>query len=133
VKASKEAVFARGTDQISGDISAIMPMNSERFLGSMAIAFEEMCFLGIVEQMLGEVFTEITPDIQDAAGEICKQVFGMSKKILNSNGHTIQSALPTVIAGKGHSIKHTVSGVCIAVKFNCTYGNFVVEAVLQPK
>ncbi len=133
IKANKERVFVRGRDQISGDISAIVAMNSDCFVGSMAISFEEKCFLGVVEGMLGEKHPAITSDNQDAAGEFCNQIFGMAKKVLNEKGHTIQPSIPSVVTGKGHSIKHLVEGVCLAVQFGTPCGKFSIEAVIQEK
>lgn len=128
--AEKEAAFVRKDDQISGDISAIIGMVSDRYKGSMGISFEKACFLHVVSQMLGEKYTELTEEIKDAAGEICNQVFGMAKTQLNSAGHRLQPAIPAVIAGDNHTIKHLVNGTCIAVKFKTEAGTFTVEAVV---
>lgn len=75
-KAEKDAVFVRQDDQLSGDISALVAMISKEFSGSMAIAFEKKCFLSIVSLMLGETYTEINEEIEDAAGELCNQIYG---------------------------------------------------------
>jgi chemotaxis protein CheX len=133
IAAKKEQVFLRGPEQISGDISAIVALNSQTYLGSFAVSFEEACFLAVVSNMLGETFTSINPDIQDAAAEICNQIFGGAKKVLNESGHTIQPAIPSVISGKRHQIRHPVGGTCIAVKFSTPVGNFQVEAVLTDR
>ena len=133
IKVTKEAVFIRKSDQASGDISALISMNSEQYLGSMAIAFEEKCFLGIVGAILGDTFTSITADIQDAAGEICNQVYGLSKRILNERGHTLKPSFPLIVCGQGHSIKHQINGTCIAVTFSTPHGRFTVETVVLEK
>lgn len=132
-EAKKCSVCLRKRGEISGDISSLIAMNSERYLGSMGISFEENCFLGVVGNMLGEKYQTITPDIQDAVGELCNQIFGQSKMVLNQMGHTIQAAIPSVIVGKGHHIKHLIDGVCIAVHFETSYGKFVVETVLRER
>jgi chemotaxis protein CheX len=131
ITAKKEQLFLRSADQISGDVSALIAMNSDLFVGSFAISFEEKCFLFLVNKMLGEAYTEINIEMQDAAGELCYQIFGVAKKVLNEKGHTIQPAIPTVVSGKGHSIKHMIDGTCIAVKFSTPAGGFQVEAVLR--
>lgn len=131
--AQKEGVYVRTNDQVSGDISAVIAMNSNAYYGSMAIGFEESTFLTVVSGMLGETYTEITPDIQDAAGEVCNQIFGVAKKILNEKGHSIQPAIPTVVVGKAHRISHLVPGVCVAIRFRTEAGVLTVEAVLQSK
>jgi chemotaxis protein CheX len=130
----RESVFIRKSDELSGDISAIVAMNSNDYLGSMAISFDDKSFLQVVSSMLGETFTEITPDIRDAAAEICNQVFGVAKQRLNEVGHSIQLAIPSVIYGHGHTIRHSANGSCIAVKFKGPNGvRLVVEAVVQKR
>jgi chemotaxis protein CheX len=128
---TRESLFVRTNDQISGDISAVIAMRSSVFTGSMAVAFEDRCFLDLVGKMLGDTFTEITPDIQDAAGELCNQIFGVAKRKLNEKGFDIQMAIPSVIIGKGHRIKHMVDGNCLAVRFKTDAGHLTIEAVLQ--
>jgi chemotaxis protein CheX len=133
ITAKKEQVFLRTPDQSSGDVSALVALNSQSYLGSFSVSFEEACFLAVVNSMLGESYQKITPEIQDAASELCSQIFGIAKKVLNEKGHTIQPAIPSVISGKNHQIKHPVEGTCIAVKFSTPVGIFQVEAVLTEK
>lgn len=131
IQAKKESVFVRGKGQVSGDISAIIPINSQTYLGSMALSFEKACFLHVVSNMLGENFTEITSENQDAAAEICNQIFGYAKRVLNEAGHTIKAAIPSIVVGDGHSIKHPIEGVCIAVKLTTEKGCFTIETVIH--
>lgn len=130
---TKEGVFVRKQDQISGDISAVIAMNSLEVQGSMAIAFDEQTFLKIVSRMLGEEFKTISPDITDAAGEICNQIFGFAKRKLNEIGFSIQPAIPSVITGTNHKIKHLIQAPVIAVKFNSDVGPVIIEACVARK
>lgn len=131
VEAKKERVALRTVGQISGDISAMIAMNSQKYLGSMAISFPAETYLAIVSGMLGETYTTITPEIQDAAAEICNQIFGTAKTALNQRGHTIQPAIPSVITGPGHTIGHTAQGPCLTVQFQSSAGPFTIETVTQ--
>ena len=76
---------------------------------------------------------KITPEIKDAAGEICNQIFGQTKLILNQQGHSIEMALPTVVEGKDHSITHLNDGTCIVVEFQTPRGSLWVEAAVKKK
>lgn len=127
----KQKIFVRGSDQISGDVSALVAINGKLQTGSMAISFEEKCFLGVMSQMLGEEVTQLTPDVVDGAGELCNQIFGITKKNLNEQGMDIQPAIPSVITGPGHRIKHMSQGPILAVRFDTAAGSFVIEAILQ--
>ncbi|MFY7992638.1 MAG: chemotaxis protein CheX [Bacteriovoracaceae bacterium] len=131
-QATKDKVYIKTGNEPSGDISAIVSMNSPKFLGSFAISFEEACFLEIVSNMLMEDYKTINEENRDAVGEICNQVFGMAKARMNDEmGLDIAKAIPTVIEGKKHTIKHMIDGKCITVKFNTTKGSFTIEAVVQ--
>lgn len=133
-KAEKVGVALKSPNDASkGDISSIIAINSEIYVGSMAICFEENCFLSIVNKMLGETYTGINDENRDAAAELCNQIFGGAKKLLNELGHTITPAIPTIIVGKDHQIKHTARGPVIVVTFATESGNFSIEAVTQPK
>ena len=131
VKARKEKLFLRADDTAQGDISAVIAMNSDTYLGSMAVSFENTCFLHIVNSMLGEKYTTISSENEDGAAEICNQIFGRSKKLLNEQGHKIHPALPTLVIGHHHRIKHSAIGPCIVVQFATSAGLFTIEAIIQ--
>ena len=131
VQAQKQGIAIRSDDKMSGDISALIAVQSEKQTGSMALSFDELCFLSIAEAMLGEKFTSISDQNADLAAELCNQIFGVTKKMLNEKGYGVKPAIPSVILGKGHQIKHTVSGPCIAVRFQCPTGSFTIETALQ--
>lgn len=131
-KSTKETVFIRQADSIRGDISAVVAMNSSKKQGSFAVTFEKNCFLKVAGEMLGENYTEINDDNRDVVGEICNQIFGFAKKKLNNDqGYDIQPAIPSVITGNDHQIKHLIKGVVIAAKFKTEHGWFIVEAAVQ--
>jgi CheY-specific phosphatase CheX len=50
---------------------------------------------------------------------------------LNERGCDIQPAIPSVIFGENHRIKHLIEGPCLAVQFRTSAGCFVVEAILK--
>lgn len=130
--ATKNKVYIKTGNEPSGDISAIVSMTSPTFIGSFAISFEESCFLEVVSNMLMEEYTSINEENRDAVGEICNQVFGMAKARMNDElGLDIAKAIPTIIEGKKHTLKHMIVGKCITVKFNTKKGSFTIEAVIQ--
>jgi chemotaxis protein CheX len=132
VQSKKEALFIRGNDLPSGDISALISVVTPLQKGSMAISFEEKCFLYVLSALLPhEKHAEITPENGDAAAELCNQIFGITKRRLNELGWEISPAIPNVILGKNHSIQHKANGPCIAVRFSTPAGYFTVETALQ--
>lgn len=127
---SKEKVFLRAADITSGDISALIGMISDKFKGSIAISFPKTTFLYLVNSMLDEKYTSITKENQDAAGELCNQIFGLTKTTMNDAGHTLKPAIPSIIVGDNHKIQHLYSTPVISVRFKCAGGAFVVETAV---
>jgi chemotaxis protein CheX len=116
----------------SGDISGIIGLTGGA-KGSLALSFSEACILRIVSNMLGEEITTLNHDISDAVGEITNMVSGSARKILESGGLSVTAAIPTVVAGKKHSIIHVLAGPSIIIPFSTDAGPFVVDVCLTEK
>jgi chemotaxis protein CheX len=114
----------------TGDVSGIIGLTGS-VAGSMALSFSEEAILKIVSNMLGEEITEVNGDITDAVGEITNMVSGASRKELEAVGLTITAAIPTVISGKGHSIKHVLGGPSLIIPFETDNGPFVVDVCIS--
>lgn len=114
----------------TGDVSGIIGLTGS-VAGSMALSFSQEAILKIVSNMLGEEITEVNGDITDAVGEITNMVSGASRKELEAVGLTITAAIPTVIAGKGHSIKHVLGGPSLIIPFETENGPFVVDVCIS--
>ena len=113
-----------------GDVSAIIGLTGS-VRGSLALSFSEKCIIKIVNNMLGEKFTEINDDIRDAVGEITNMISGDARKRLEAEGFKITAAIPTVISGKDHEIRHVLSGPSIVIPFEINEGSFVVDVCLD--
>ena len=121
------------TGSTKSDVSGIIAMNSDRFLGSMAICFEKSLALKAYENMLGTAAPDINDDVRDAVSEMTNIIFGNAKRDLNVAGHTIAPAIPSVISGPAHQIRHSVGGHRFCVPFSSSFGSLVVECVISPK
>ena len=112
-----------------GDISGIIGLTGV-VNGSLALSFSEGCIIRIVSNMLGEEITEMNGDIQDAVGEITNMVSGTARKKLEAMGISLQSAIPTVVTGKDHSICHVMAGPSIVIPFEIDAGSFAVDVCM---
>ena len=113
----------------SGDVSGIIGLTGSA-TGSMALSFSEGAILKIVSNMLGEEIKEVNGDITDAVGEITNIVSGAARKKLETLGLNVLAAIPTVVSGKGHSIKHVLGGPSIIIPFEIKEGPFVVDVCI---
>lgn len=114
-----------------GDVSGVIGLVSPTFSGTVVISFPESTFLGLMSRMLGETFTTITPEIKDGAGELMNMIFGQAKIVLNQKGYKIQTALPSVVSGKDHSIQNLSPGPVVVVPFETDIGPLYVKICLS--
>jgi len=117
-------------DQVAtGDVSGIIGLTGDA-RGSLAITFTSPCIIAILHAMLGEQYTEINADVMDAVGELTNMISGDARKRLEGEGFIVTAALPTVVSGKDHVIKHVLGGPSIIIPFSTTHGMFVVDVCI---
>ena len=112
-----------------GDISGVIGLTGSA-TGSLAVSFSEAAIIKIVSNMLGEEIKSMNSDIKDAVGEITNMISGAARKNLEADGFYIQAAIPTVVAGKNHSITHVMGGPSLIIPFEIDQGVFVVDICL---
>jgi chemotaxis protein CheX len=115
-------------DVAVGDITGIIGITGYKE-GSLAVSFSESCALKIVENMVGEKYGEMTEEVADAVGELTNMVSGDARAQLQKLGFDFSAAIPTVIRGKNHSVRHNPQGgTTIVIPFSTEFGDFFVEA-----
>ncbi len=123
-----ESPYIKGTKpDLNIAIAGIIGITSPKFTGSITLCFPEKVFLGMMERMLGEPFKEITSDLQDGVAELLNIIFGHAKVILNSQGHTIQKAIPTIIRGEKIQTTQMSKAKTFVLPFKSELGDFCVE------
>ncbi len=122
--------FAKVNDAACGDISGIIGMTGDA-TGSLALSFSEACIVGLVGRMLGEHYTEINRAVLDAVGELTNMISGSSRKLMEKDDLKVFAAIPTVVFGKAHSVRHVVKGPSIVIPFETQFGAFVIDVCLK--
>ena len=112
-----------------GDVSGVIGLTGSA-TGSLALSFTEGAICKIVSNMLGEDINIVNDNIKDAVGEITNMISGVARKNLEAEGFYIQAAIPTVVAGKNHSISHVMGGPSLIIPFEIDEGTFVVDVCL---
>jgi chemotaxis protein CheX len=124
--------YVKGTQpEIDIAIAGVIGLTSSSFSGSIAIGFPKATYLKIMGGMLGDTFTEITPDLADGASELINIIFGCAKKTLNDNGHNISRAVPSVVQGDKIKLVHMSTSPIVVIPFESKDGAFVIEIVLE--
>lgn len=113
-----------------GDVSGVIGLTGVTN-GSVSVSFSDTCILEIVSKMLGEKFDSIDDDIKDAVGELTNMISGQARKALDGIGYNFDSAIPTVVTGKNHTIKHISKGPMIAIPFDTPNGPFTIEVCFE--
>ncbi|RLB87626.1 MAG: chemotaxis protein CheX [Deltaproteobacteria bacterium] len=109
-----------------GDVTGILGLTGIAN-GTIAVTFEEKCILTIVSNMFGEPMDTLNDDISDAVGELTNMISGQARRGLEQMGKVFKAAIPSVVTGKNHSIRHYSEGPKIAIPFNTDGGNFTIE------
>ena len=122
--------FAKTHDTAYGDVSGIIGMTGDA-IGSLALTFSEKCIIGIISKMLGESHAEINKEVMDAVGELTNMISGASRKLMEKDNLKVFAAIPTVVFGKAHSVRHVIQGPSIVIPFKTEYGDFVIDVCLQ--
>jgi len=114
----------------SGDISGIVGITGEAE-GSLCLSFSKGCILFIISKMLGEEQKEINEEVKDAVGELTNMISGDSRRRLQEIGHSFQGAIPSVISGPEHEVKHITRGPILSIPFTTQAGDFIVEVCFK--
>jgi chemotaxis protein CheX len=118
--------FIKTKDTALGDVSAIIGITGEA-QGSMALTFTESCILTIASSLMGESYTEMNAEVKDSVGELTNMICGDARRRLSEAGIILQAGIPTIVAGKSHSITHIANGPRLAVPFQIEGGSFIIE------
>ncbi len=114
-----------------GDVSGIIGMASEQARGTMAITFTEPVILEITKRMLGEELKAIDETVSDMVGEITNMVTGGAKRVLSEKGYSFDMAIPSVISGKNHVIRHKSKAPIVIIPFTSEAGDIFIEVCFE--
>ncbi len=122
--------YLKKDDTAKGDISGIIGITGDA-TGSLAISFSESCLWGIAGSMLGETYSETTQEVLDCAGELTNMISGVARTNMERMGMKVFAAIPSVIFGKDHTIRHILNSPSIVIPFSVNSGEFVVDVCIR--
>jgi chemotaxis protein CheX len=122
--------FIRSGQAATGDVSGIVGFTGDTE-GSLCLSFSKGCILSIVSKMFGEEAKEINDEVKDAVGELTNVISGDSRRRLEEIGHHFSGAVPTVITGPAHEVRHITKGPILCIPFATKAGSFVVEVCFR--
>lgn len=113
------------------EIASMMGLLSKKVNGTLAVLFPGPTFLGLINKMLGESYTEINDENADAAGEFLNIIYGIARPIINDAGHDFAPAIPSVVRGKTIQISHAAGYLVGAITCQSEFGDFRLELSLK--
>lgn len=122
--------YLKTEDMANGDVSGVIGLMGE-VSGTLSVSFTEKCILAIVSSMLGQEMKELNEEIKDAVGEISNMISGQARQALDETGRVLKAAIPSVIMGKNHSIKHITTHPIMAIPFTTDHGGFTIEVCFE--
>lgn len=81
-------------------VAGFMGVNCGHYHSHLTLSFTEKAIFSSLQNMLGETYTEISPPVCDAVGELTNQVYGSAKTELNKMGYHFEMSIPTSVVGK---------------------------------
>lgn len=109
-----------------GDVTSLIGLSGQ-INGSVSVSFTTESILCVVSRMFGEEMTELNDEVKDAVGEIANMISGQARQKIETMGHSLKAAIPSVIVGTKHSIAHASSYPVVAIPFSTVDGNFTIE------
>ena len=118
--------YLKKDNQAVGDVTGVLGLTGAAH-GTIAVTFEENTILTVVSNMFGEKMESLNEDISDAVGELTNMISGQARRELDEVGKVFKAAIPSVITGKNHTVRHYSDGPKIAIPFETDGGKFTIE------
>ena len=133
LEAQKPQIKSDSTSR--GDITAVIGLSGELEKGGkktpykamLVLAFPYETYFKVASVMLSETYTTYHPDIQDLGGEIVNMIMGNAKRDLKNLGYSSNMAIPSIIEGKGHSIKYPAGTTVVLSPVDSPNGPLYME------
>ena len=122
--------YVKNQNLAVGDITGILGLTGIAN-GTIAVTFEEKCILTIVSNMFGDPIETLNDEISDAVGELTNMISGQARRELEKMGKVFKAAIPSVVTGNNHSIRHYSDGPKIAIPFHSDGGDFTIEVCFE--
>ncbi len=129
LKPLKPYILKKG-DKLGIEISGVIPLVSPHFKGTLAVGFPASTFTNVASSMLGETYTAITPEIEDAAAELANIIYGQTKTKLNESGYELGLSRPSIIRGHDHAISTPEGLMTMVIPFDSSAGPFYIQICL---
>ena len=121
------------TEPVSwGVVNGVIGMAGNKLHANFVVSFDKPSILAIVSRMMMEEYSDVTPEVVDAVGEITNMIVGSAKRDLEELDHHFEMAIPMMVVGTEVEIAQQSGSMTLQVPFVTPEGKFVVEATTKP-
>jgi chemotaxis protein CheX len=128
-EAERGAPYLRTTAESDLCVSGVIGLSGDA-VGSVVLNMSKEVALGVASALLMDQFSDLTPDVVDAVGELTNVIAGAAKSKLEEFHLTV--SLPNVVTGSAHTIHFPKDVTPICVPFKTIWGPLVLEVGLTP-
>ncbi len=111
-----QAPFSRGDRKTTADVTGVMGFTGDR-RGTMSFSMSVSCARMIYARLMCENFSEISPEIIDAVGELTNIISGQARKELEKESLHLIAHVPMVFVGKNIEISFISRGTLTTIPF----------------
>lgn len=113
------------------DVSAVIGVTGDCD-GAIVLSFSEGVAQEMLSRLLGEPVFDFNDDVCDAVGEMVNIITGNAQAQLQEGGmNDLNRSVPTVVLGKGQTIKVAPGTPCINIEFSTEMGGFALQVCLR--
>ena len=123
--------FIKDNQVAFGEISAVSGLTAEKASGAFVVSFSREALFEILACLFGASPGEITPEVEDAAGEMANMLCGAFRRRFEKEGIALSASTPTIITGKDHTIHPLCKSKVLAVEFQLEGHPIIVEFCLD--
>ncbi len=125
-----KAPYPKNGTRTTADVTGVMGFTGDR-RGSMSFNMTASGALAIYEKLMNVEFTEITPEIVDAMGELTNIISGQARKELEKESLHLTAHVPMVFVGKNVEISLVTKGTIVTIPFCFTVNGKTEEMNLD--
>jgi len=114
------------------DVAIVAALCGETSLSTISICFPKAVFLEAISLMLGERYSQVTAEVEDAAKELANLIFNQAKQRLVKKGVKAARSIPQILIGDGLRVRYLSRERTMALPVKTSIGAITIEITTQP-
>ena len=117
--------------KLQADVSGIITLSQPESCGLLVLSFPRKTICDVLGKFYGKQLNTVDATVNMSVAELTNVIYGVAKKVMNEEGHTLGMALPSIIVGNQHFVFTNFSGEITVMHFSTEAGSFQVYTCLK--